>query len=66
MSIKKFLKISLCKNLCYSFMLRIFLEIAKKENESEGDLILGDIGYGLPFRPGTFDGAIRFVFNKII
>ncbi|KAH9503846.1 18S rRNA (guanine1575-N7)-methyltransferase [Bulinus truncatus] len=28
------------------------------DREVEGDLILGDMGYGLPFRPGTFDGAI--------
>lgn len=28
------------------------------EREVEGDLILGDMGYGLPFRPGTFDGVI--------
>ncbi|CAG5119850.1 unnamed protein product [Candidula unifasciata] len=26
--------------------------------EVEGDLILGDMGDGLPFRPGTFDGVI--------
>lgn len=24
----------------------------------EGDLALHDLGHGLPFRPGTFDGAI--------
>jgi 18S rRNA (guanine1575-N7)-methyltransferase len=30
-----------------------------QEREVEGDLILGDIGYGMPFRAGTFDGAIR-------
>lgn len=28
------------------------------EREVEGDLILSDMGDGLPFRPGTFDGAI--------
>ncbi|CAF5036493.1 unnamed protein product, partial [Rotaria magnacalcarata] len=26
--------------------------------EVEGDLVLGDIGYGMPFRAGSFDGAI--------
>lgn len=26
--------------------------------EVEGDLVLGDMGNGLPFRPGTFDGVI--------
>ncbi|XP_029468912.1 probable 18S rRNA (guanine-N(7))-methyltransferase [Rhinatrema bivittatum] len=28
------------------------------EQEVEGDLILGDMGQGVPFRPGTFDGCI--------
>lgn len=28
------------------------------EREVEGDLLLGDMGEGMPFRPGTFDGAI--------
>uniref|UniRef100_A0A1I7SCR2 18S rRNA (guanine-N(7))-methyltransferase n=1 Tax=Bursaphelenchus xylophilus TaxID=6326 RepID=A0A1I7SCR2_BURXY len=34
------------------------LEQAKEYMEVEEDLILGDIGNGLPFRPGVFDGAI--------
>ncbi|XP_011632969.1 probable 18S rRNA (guanine-N(7))-methyltransferase [Pogonomyrmex barbatus] len=33
------------------------LEVAA-EKESDGDLILGDIGHGLPFKPGSFDGAV--------
>ncbi|KYM99330.1 PREDICTED: probable 18S rRNA (guanine-N(7))-methyltransferase [Cyphomyrmex costatus] len=28
------------------------------ERETDGDLILGDIGQGLPFKAGTFDGAV--------
>ncbi|XP_060687762.1 probable 18S rRNA (guanine-N(7))-methyltransferase [Hemiscyllium ocellatum] len=28
------------------------------EREVEGDLILGDVGAGIPFRPGMFDGCI--------
>ncbi|XP_046892179.1 probable 18S rRNA (guanine-N(7))-methyltransferase [Hypomesus transpacificus] len=28
------------------------------EREVEGDLLLGDMGEGMPFRPGTFDGCI--------
>lgn len=28
------------------------------EREVEGDLILGDMGQGMPFKPGTFDGAV--------
>lgn len=28
------------------------------ENETDGDLLLGDIGQGLPFRAGVFDAAI--------
>lgn len=31
------------------------------EREVEGDLFLADIGQGIPFRAGTFDGAISFV-----
>ena len=30
------------------------------EKEVEGDLFLQDIGQGVGFRPGTFDGCIRF------
>lgn len=33
------------------------LEVALKR-DIEGDLILSDIGHGLPFRAGSFDGAI--------
>jgi 18S rRNA (guanine1575-N7)-methyltransferase len=33
------------------------LDVAR-EREAEGDLILGDLGEGLPFRAGAFDGAI--------
>lgn len=33
------------------------LEVAV-ERETEGDLLLSDIGQGMPFRPGTLDGAI--------
>jgi len=33
------------------------LEVAQ-EQEAEGDLILGDLGDGVPFRPGMFDGAV--------
>ncbi|XP_074643287.1 18S rRNA (guanine-N(7))-methyltransferase-like [Tubulanus polymorphus] len=28
------------------------------EREVEGDLILADMGYGMPYRPGSFDGCI--------
>lgn len=28
--------------------------------EVEGDLVLGDMGQGMPFRPGMFDGCIRY------
>jgi 18S rRNA (guanine1575-N7)-methyltransferase len=31
------------------------------ERDVEGDLFLQDIGQGFGFRPGSFDGAIRFV-----
>ncbi len=29
------------------------------DREIEGDVTLGDMGDGLPFRAGSFDGAIR-------
>lgn len=33
------------------------LDVAK-DREADGDLCLGDLGHGLPFRAGMFDGAI--------
>lgn len=33
------------------------LDVAK-EREVEGDVILADMGDGMPFKPGTFDGAV--------
>lgn len=38
-------------------ILYLFPDVAK-EKEVEGDLLLGDLGQGLPFRAGSFDGAI--------
>ena len=38
----------------------LYWEVAL-EREVEGDLFLQDIGQGFGFRPGSFDGAIRFV-----
>lgn len=37
--------------------LSLFLDVAQ-DREVEGDLILGDMGEGMPFQAGTFDGAI--------
>ena len=37
----------------------IFSDVAV-EREVEGDLFLHDVGQGLCFKPGTFDGCIRF------
>lgn len=34
--------------------------MAKEDNEADGDLVLMDMGRGVPFKPGCFDGAIRF------
>ena len=34
------------------------LDIALQREGVDGDVFLGDIGQGLPFRPGTFDAAI--------
>jgi len=36
---------------------KAMLDVAK-EREVEGDLMLGDLGDGLPFRAGAFDGAV--------
>lgn len=36
---------------------RAMLDVAN-EREVEGDLVLGDMGQGMPFKAGTFDGAI--------
>uniref|UniRef100_A0A3Q2YTB7 18S rRNA (guanine-N(7))-methyltransferase n=1 Tax=Hippocampus comes TaxID=109280 RepID=A0A3Q2YTB7_HIPCM len=33
------------------------LDVAQ-DREVEGDLLLGDMGQGMPFRPGTFDGCV--------
>lgn len=52
-------------NIC--IILYRFTEVAL-EREAEGDLFLHDIGQGLGFRPGSFDGAIRcvsFILNQI-
>ena len=35
-----------------------------REREVEGDLFLWDMGEGLGFRPGVFDGVIRSVLQK--
>ena len=39
------------------------------DREVEGGLLLGDMGQGVPFRPGTFDGCIRLknksLFNEV-
>lgn len=34
------------------------LAVAKMTRDVDGDMLLGDMGQGLPFRPGTFDAAI--------
>ncbi|XP_058117269.1 probable 18S rRNA (guanine-N(7))-methyltransferase [Anopheles ziemanni] len=36
---------------------KFMLEVAT-QREVEGDLILGDMGQGMPFKAGTFDGAV--------
>lgn len=32
---------------------------AALDREAQGDLLLGDMGQGIPFKPGSFDGCIR-------
>ena len=31
------------------------------DRDCEGDVLLSDMGQGMPFRAGSFDGCIRFV-----
>ncbi len=40
-------------------VLLVLLDVAV-ERECEGDLILRDMGAGMPFRAGMFDGVIRY------
>ena len=52
--------------LCYItwlILMFIFVPDVAVDREVEGDLLQGDMGYGMPFRPGTFDGAVRLVYN---
>ena len=37
---------------------RSMLDVANQRENEKGDLIKHDMGQGLPFRPGTFDGVI--------
>lgn len=37
---------------------RSMLAVAKQQDSETGDLVNADMGDGLPFRPGTFDGVI--------
>mmetsp|Transcript_2388 Transcript_2388/g.3750 ORF Transcript_2388/g.3750 Transcript_2388/m.3750 type:complete len:294 (-) Transcript_2388:245-1126(-) len=34
------------------------LDVANQRENEQGDLLKSDMGHGLPFRPGTFDGVI--------
>ena len=38
--------------------MKIILLAVAQDREVEGDMILNDLGQGIPFRAGTFDGAI--------
>ena len=40
----------------------LLLQVAV-ERETEGDFILGDMGEGMPFRAGAFDGAISIRYT---
>jgi 18S rRNA (guanine1575-N7)-methyltransferase len=44
--------------MCLNIDIICCLEVAL-DREVEGDLFLQDVGQGMGFRPGTFDGAIR-------
>jgi len=36
------------------------------ERDVEGGLLLADMGCGMPFRAGTFDGVIRLYFTQLL
>jgi hypothetical protein len=44
--------------MIYHLSIDDLLAIAN-DREVEGDLLRSDLGQGVSFRPGTFDGAIR-------
>jgi hypothetical protein len=50
---------------CLKRVVAIRLADVAQEREAEGDLVLGDIGYGMPFRAGSFDGAIRLPIFRL-
>jgi hypothetical protein len=35
------------------------------ERETDGDLVVRDMGHGMPFRPATFDAAIRYALSDL-
>jgi 18S rRNA (guanine1575-N7)-methyltransferase len=37
---------------------RSMLDVANQRENEKGDLVHSDMGQGLPYRPGTFDGVI--------
>lgn len=37
-------------------------EVAVERGVDDGDICQLDMGHGLPFRPGSFDGAIRYFY----
>lgn len=39
------------------------LDVAQ-DRDCEGDVLLSDMGQGMPFIAGTFDGCIRFVSQR--
>ena len=48
-----------CLAVSHCSLLLAHAEVAVKR-EVEGDLLLHDMGQGLGFQPGAFDGAIRY------
>lgn len=49
--------LNLQKLIIFFFFFFYIIGIAK-DREVEGDVILNDLGQGVPFRAGAFDGAI--------
>ncbi len=49
------------RTLCYAPLFCFYFSTfpsSLPSTQVEGDLFLGDLGHGLPLRPGAFDGAI--------
>lgn len=45
---------------------KLFCVDVALDREVEGDLLVGDMGQGMPFRAGAFDGCIRWTIKLFL